>query len=147
MREQLYEVMMCGPFGYTYELTLKHPCVGSTYPGLAPVTIRTDEASVVFDLVFEHVHCQYRKIAREKIKNLMNEPVYIGFIDELNTPFGKIEFRSRKQDKVIYEVMVDGEREHTSAVYHTALAAYIKELYTLINLNVSAQIRHLVEWL
>ena len=147
MREQLFDVMMCGPFGYTYELTLKHPGLGSEYPSASPVTIRTDESSVVFDLVFEHVHCQYRKIVREKIKNLMDEPVYIGFIDELKTPFGDIAFRSSKAEKICYEILVDGERAYTSAVYHTALAVYVKELYTLVNLNVSAQIRHLVEWL
>ena len=140
MREQLYEVMMCGPFGCTYELKLK-------YPGQVPVTIRTDEASVVFELVFEHVHYHYRNIVHEKIKNLMKEPAYIGFIDELITPFGKIEFRSSKAGKICYEVLVDGERAHSNAYYHTALAEYVKELYTLVNLNVSAQIRHLVEWL
>ena len=141
MREQLFDVMMCGPFGCTYELTLK-------YLGQVPVTIRTDEASVVFELVFEHVHYHYRNIVHEKIKNLMKEPAYIGFIDELITPFGKIEFRSSKaENTTFYVTLIDGERAHLSAYYHTALAEYVKELYTLVELNVSAQIRHLVEWL
>lgn len=140
MKEQLFEVHQCDMDGETYVLTLQGT-------GHTPVTIRTDNSEVVLDLVMEHVHYHYKKIVQEKIKALMPAPLYIGFIDGLNTPFGKIEFRSRKQDDVIYEVMVDGEREHKSAFYHTALAEYVKELYTLVELNVSAQIRHLVEWL
>ena len=140
MKEQLFEVIQCDPEGCTYALTLK----GTSS---APVTIRTDNADVVTDLVLEHVHYHYKKIIHEKVKGLMHDPMYIGFIDELVTPFGKIEFRSRKQSEVIYEIMVDGEREYTNAFYHTALAEYVKELYMLININVSAQIRHLIEWL
>ena len=140
MREQLFEVIQCDPEGATYELTLK----GTSS---APVTIRTDNAEVVTDLVLEHVHFHYKKIIHEKVKSLMHDPMYIGFIDELVTPFGKIEFRSSKCGVVCYEILVDGEREYTCAFYHTALAEYVHQLYMLVNTNVSAQIRHLIEWL
>ena len=140
MKEELYEVYQCDADGGTYQLTLHGT-------GRTPVTIRTDNPDVVLDLVMEHVHFYYKKIVQEKIKALRPNPLYIGFIDDFCTPFGKIEFRSRKGTGTIFEIIVDGEREYTSAFYHTALVDYVKELYTLINLNVSAQIRHLVEWL
>ena len=140
MKERLFDVMMGGPLGNTYELTLK-------YQDLEPVTLRTDNVNAVFDLVLEHVHYHYRNIVHEKIKNLLKEPAYIGFIDELVTPYGKVEFRSRKYHVVNYEIVVDDECERVSAYYHMALADYVKELYTLVNLNMSNQIRHLIEWL
>lgn len=144
MKVQLFEVTMADYDGSTYVLTLKNTTA-------APVTIRTDKADVVLDLVLEHVHYHYKKIVHEKIKSLMAEPLYIGFIDEYSTPFGKVEIRSSKlgfsNGLTNYEVFVDGKRRFSSAYYHIALARYITEVYSLICVNVSAQITHLITWL
>lgn len=144
MKEQLFEVKHCGPQGTTYELTLKSTSA-------APVTIRTDKVDVVLDLTLEHVHYHYKKVAQEKIKGLAAEPLYIGFIDEHSTPYGKIEFRSSKlgfaNGLTNYEIIVDGKRSYSSAYYHNALAYYVMQAYALISITVSAQIAHLITWL
>ena len=144
MKEQLYEITQADFDGSTYVLTLKNTTS-------APVTIRTDKEDVVLDLVMEHVHFYYKKIVHEKVKGLMDEPLYIGFIDEYSTPLGKVEFRSSKlgfaNGITNYEVIVDGTRRFSSAYYHTALARYVTEVYTLIFTNVSSQIAHIITWL
>lgn len=144
MREPLYEVCQCGMTGSTYELTLH----GTEHP---PVMIHTDDPEVVMDLVMEHVHYYYKKSVHEKIKALMPEPSYIGYIDSYSTPHGKAEIRSSKMSfdngMTNYEVLVDGTRRFSSAYYHVALGRYVKEVYSLIFTIISAQITHLITWL